>query len=779
MRIRKRNNRFTIKMQKKLLVMFLVILVSFVGLSYRLFAITRDRGEKYKKQVLSQQRYDSTTIPYKRGSILDANGSVLASSEKVYNVILDAVALTEKEEYMEPTMEALRSQFGINTGEVRSYVEANKEISRYKVLARRLEYEQISGFLELMNAEGSNVKGIWFEDEYKRVYPGGSLACDVVGFTTSDNVGSYGLEEYYNDILSGTAGREYGYLNDDSNLERTTIPAEDGNSIITTIDVNIQRIVEKYLAKFNEEYKDNFHEGNGANNVGCIMMDVNSGNVLAMATYPVFDLNDTRNTDALMGMRLLDAEGKKTQEYINAENIRTLEQDADALYQNLNALWKNFCISDTYEPGSVAKAFTVAAGIESGSITGNEGYTCNGSLNIGGHDIKCHNRWGDGYLTVAQGMEMSCNVNMMYIAQATGIDTFTEFQHIFNLGLKTNIDLAGESRTADLVYNDESLAGPMGPTELATGSFGQGFNVTMIEMMAGFCSLINGGYYYEPHMVSKIVSPSGATVQNIEPRILKQVISETTSAKVREMCNLVVSGENGTGKTARPAGYMIGGKTGTAETLPRGNKEYVVSFMGYAPVDDPQVAIYVVVDRPNIVGDLQADAKFATRIVKSILTEVLPYMGIFMTEELSDKEREELDALHIEIMTPPEGTGDGNTEDTSGENPPEGSQEGTGTAEPGENPEGSGTEGTGEGAEGAGEENAPREEPWKDFPIDPETGYAKDPETGAYVDPETGAVLGGSFEGGINPDAAAQASPEAGASPSPSAEASASPSPEA
>lgn len=764
---RKRGNRFTIKMQKKLLVMFLVILASFVGLSYRLFAITRDRGEKYKKQVLSQQRYDSTTIPYKRGSILDANGSILASSEKVYNVILDAVALTEKEEYLEPTMEALRSQFGIDTNEVRSYVEANKETSRYKVLARRLEYEQISGFMELMNAEESKVKGIWFENEYKRVYPGGSLACDVVGFTTSDNVGSYGLEEYYNDVLSGTAGREYGYLNDDSNLERTTIPAEDGNSIVTTIDINIQRIVEKYLAKFDEEYRDNFHEGNGANNVGCIMMDVNSGEVLAMASSPVFDLNDTRNTDALIGMRLLDKDGKKTQEYINTDNLRTLEQDADAMYQNLNALWKNFCISDTYEPGSVAKPFTVAAGIESGSITGNEGYDCEGSLWIGGHEIKCHNKWGDGYLTVSQGIEMSCNVNMMYVAQATGIDTFTEFQHIFNMGLKTNIDLAGESRTADLVYNESSLAGPMGPTELATGSFGQGYNVTMIEMMAGFCSLINGGYYYEPHVVSKIVSPSGATVQNIEPRILKQTISETTSAKVREMCNLVVSGENGTGKTARPAGYVIGGKTGTAETLPRGNKEYVVSFMGYAPVDDPQVAIYVVVDRPNIVGDLQADAKFATRIVRNILTEVLPYMGIFMTEELTDKEREELEALKIEIMTPPAGD-EGNPsegDDLSEENPDGTGEEGTAS---GENPE----EETGEGTEGEGEENKPREEPWKSFPIDPETGYAKDPETGAFVDPETGAVLGGSFEGGIDtssiaaPSASPEDSPEASASPS-------------
>lgn len=710
-------------MQKKLVVLFILVLLAFVGLSYRLFAITRDNGEQYKKQVLSQQKYDSLTLPYKRGSILDANGSILASSEKVYNVILDAVAVSEKEEYLEPTLEALRSQIGIDTSSVRSYIAANGETSRYYVLAKRQEYEQIQGLMELISEEESLVKGVWFEEEYKRSYPGGSLACDVIGFTTNDNVGSYGLEEYYNDVLSGTPGREYGYLNDDANLERTTIPAEDGNSIVTTIDANIQSIVEKYLKKFDEEYRNNRHEGNGANNTGCIIMDVNSGEVLAMASYPTFDLNDVRNLDALIGMRLLDAEGKKTEEYINEENLSTLGEDPNVMYQNLNALWKNFCISDTYEPGSVSKPFTVAAGIESGSITGNESYYCEGELHVGDHDIACHNTYGDGYLTVTEGIERSCNVNMMYVAMATGVNTFTEFQHIFNIGLKTNIDLAGEARTASLIYTKDTMR----VTDLATNSFGQGYNATMIQMMAGFCSLINGGYYYEPHMVKKIVSPSGATVQNIEPRLLKQTISETTSARIREMCNQVVAGENGTGKTARPAGYMIGGKTGTAETLPRGNNEYVVSFMGYAPADDPQIAIYVVVDRAN--NWPQDDAKYATRIVRNILTEVLPYLGIFMTEELSEKEIAELEELQIEIMTPPE--------------PEETGEEGS----DGE----SGQEGAGEGAEGAGtQEGAPEEksEPWKEFPIDPATGYAVDPSTGDYVDPITGFVYGSSFDGG-------------------------------
>ena len=729
--------KFTIKMQKKLVVLFIAVLLAFAGLFYQLYRISRDNGEQYKKQVLSQQRYDSTTIPYKRGTILDANGSVLATSEKVYNVILDSVTISEKEEYLEPTLSALQKEFGIDTASIRDYIEKNKETSRYHVLAKRLSYSEISDFLDMQNEEGSQIKGIWFDEEYKRVYPGNSLACDVIGFTTADNRGNYGLEEYYNDVLSGIPGREYGYLNDDSDLERKTIAAEDGNSLVTTIDANIQSIVEKYLLKFNEEYKDNFHPGNGAENVGCIIMKVDSGEILAMANYPNFDLNDTRNTDALMGMPLLDEKGNKTGEYLTEENMDVLD-DEEMLYQHLDALWKNYCISSTYEPGSVAKPFTVAAGVESGKITGTETYNCEGSLEIGGWPIRCHNRYGDGLLTVQEGIERSCNVVMMKIGQAMGTDTFVKFQHIFNFGLKTNIDLQGEARTASLIYTKDT----MGSTEMATNTFGQSFNVTMIQMITGFCSLINGGYYYEPHMVSKIVSPSGATVQNIEPRVLKQTISEDTSDMIREYCNTVVTGEHGTGKTARPAGYMIGGKTGTAETLPRKNRQYVVSFMGYAPADDPQIAIYVVVDRPNV--QYQDDAKFATRIVRGILTEVLPYMGIFMTEELSDSEREELEALQIEIRTAPA------TEDMT--------EEGGGTTEEGtgeENGEDTGTE---------GEEETEKEEVWKSFPIDPATGYAVDPNTGDMVDPVTGAVIGGSYdENAEEPDASP--SPEASADP--------------
>ena len=313
------------------------------------------------------------------------------------------------------------------------------------------------------------------------------------------------------------------------------------------------------------------------------------------------------------------------------------------MYQNLYNLWKNYAIQNTYEPGSTAKPFTVAAGLESGKMTGDEYYTCNGKLHIGNYDIKCHNYklGGDGTLSVQQSIEQSCNVALMLMGQQIGKSIFLDYQERFNFGLKTNIDLAGEARTESLVFNSTTL----GDTELATSTFGQGYNVTMIQMISAFSSLINGGYYYEPHMVSKITASDGSVVKNISPRIVKQTVSASTSEKIIQYCNGVVV--NGTGKTARPAGYAIGGKTGTAETVPRDKKNYVVSFMGYAPADNPQIAIYVVVDRPNAV--FQDDAKHATRIVRSVLTEVLPYLNIYMTEELSEEEMTELENLNISI----------------------------------------------------------------------------------------------------------------------------------
>lgn len=638
---------FTGKMQKKLVVLFLIVLLAFVGLSARMIYISNEDGEEYKRQILSQQSYASTTLPYKRGDILDKNGIKLAVSEKVYNLVIDCYNLLEKEDYLEPTLAALSTCFSeFDEGAARKYI-ADNPSSRYYVTLKQLTYDEISPFVKMQNDTENypGIKGVWFEEEYKRVYPNGALASDVIGFTGKDNTATFGLEGYYNDVLNGINGREYGYLNDDQALERTTIAATDGYNVVSTIDSNIQTVVEKYLYQFNEDNKNAARTGNGARNVACVIMDVNSGEVRAMASYPNFDLNDVRNTENLIGSRLYTAEGKMDEEgtVITEENVDEVLTDEDVLYQNLYNLWRNYCIQDTYEPGSTAKPFTVAAGLESGKMTGNELYTCNGQLHVGNYDIKCHNYklGGDGTLTVQQSVEQSCNVALMLMGEQIGKTTFLDYQERFNFGLKTNIDLAGESRTENLVFNASNL----GPTELATSTFGQGYNVSMIQMISAFCSLINGGYYYEPHMVSKITAADGSVVKNITPRIVKQTVSAQTSQKIIEYCNGVVV--NGTGKTARPAGYAIGGKTGTAETIPRDKKNYVVSFMGYAPADNPQIAIYVVVDRPNTV--YQDDAKFATRIVRNILTEVLPYMNIYMTEELSETELAELEELNIAV----------------------------------------------------------------------------------------------------------------------------------
>ena len=665
-------NRFTSKMQKKLVILFVMVLLAFVGLSVKLITINKNNGEQYKKQVLSQQQYESVSIPFKRGDILDSKGTKLAASEKVYNLVMDTKNLLKNEDFLEPTLTALKTCFtDFDESAVRSYISTNPT-SQYYVVLKKLTYDEISPFVQMQNdkKKNPNIQGVWFEEEYKRVYPNNELASDVVGFTGKDNVGSYGLEEYYNDILNGINGREYGYLNDDATLERTTIAATDGYNIVTTIDANIQQIVEKYLFKFNEENKNVARTGNGANNVGCIVMDVNSGQILAMASYPNFNLNDTKNADSLIGSKLVSKDGSVSLNDLNSiviteENKDELLSDEDTLYQNLNYLWKNYCISNTFEPGSTSKPFTVAAGLESGKMTGNEYYTCNGQLHVGDYDIKCHNYklGGDGTLSVKQAIEKSCNVCLMLMGRQIGKAVFLDYQNKFNFGLKTNIDLAGEARTDTLVFNSSN----MGETDLATNTFGQNFNSTMVQMITAFSSLINGGYYYEPHMVSKITASDGSVVQNISPRVLKQTISAQTSAKIIDYCNGVVT--EGTGKTARPAGYAIGGKTGTAETIPRDKTNYVVSFMGYAPADNPQIAIYVVVDRPNAV--FQDDAKYATKIVRNILTEVLPYKNIYMTEELTDTEQKELDDLDIAIKkgndTVSENDGTQVNEDVSGE----------------------------------------------------------------------------------------------------------------
>lgn len=622
-------------------VFYLVVLLAFVGLCTRLIFIVKDNNNEYKQIILAQQAYDSKTLNAKRGEIIDTNGTVLATSREVYNVVLDVKLLLDKceDEKSEAakiaTLDALSNIFGISRNDVTEYM-SEVPNSRYYVMKRNISYEEMSRFLPLITKPAKddeetslyneNITGVWFEKNYIRYYPLDSVACDVIGFSKSDGMASYGLEEYYNDVLVGTSGRRYGYLNSDEALEITTIPAVDGNTIVTTIDTNVQMIVEKYLKQFCEEYKDNARPGFGANNIGCIVMRANSGEILAMASYPDYNLNDTTDIS-----------------HIYTEEQIKLMGEEGTLKDAYNALWKNFCISDTYEPGSVMKPFTVAMGLETGKLTGNESYYCGGFSSVGGFDIYCHSVTGEGWLTVKGAVAQSCNVALMQMAEQIGIDTFLDYQNVFNIGLRTNVDLTGESRTDALVFNKKTL----NETELATASFGQGFNVTMIQMAAGYAALVNGGYYYEPHVVSQILNSAGSVVRNIEPRLIKQVVSNATSDIIREYCNGVVT--DGTGWRAKPAGYAIGGKTGTAETVPRGNGEYVVSFICHAPADNPEIICYVVVDRPNVY--VQEDAKYSSIVTRQILNEILPYLNIYMTEDISEAEKQELLELELSIYT--------------------------------------------------------------------------------------------------------------------------------
>ena len=643
--------RFRPYMRVKLVVFCFIVVLVVLFLIGRLINITSTSEAKYKKQVLSQQKYDSTTIPYKRGDILDRNGSTLAYSEKVYNVILDTKVMLDDEANYNPTLQALDSCFDVDMDKIKTYVSENESSQYYKV-AKQVSYDEKQAY-EAYVAEqeklaketakangtkntGAHIKGIWFEEEYIRKYPYTTLASDVLGFTGKDNVGQFGLEEYYNEVLNGTTGREYGYLNDDSELKRTIKPADNGNTVVSTLDLNIQTIVEKVINDYNEQLRDNFREGAGAENIGVVVMDVNDGSVLAMATNKGFDCSNpydlslyyTEEQVEAMKENMVDVD---TGEAPTEETKNTISEYSYVL----NQLWRNFCISDTYEPGSVAKPFTVAMCLEESVVHEGDTWQCNGFLNRGGHDINCHETSGHGLVGLSYSIQESCNVAMMYMSEKLGSEKFVKYQNAFGFGLKSNIDLTGEARTASLIHTIDT----MNVAELATSSFGQGFQVSMIQMAASFCSLVNGGYLYQPQMVRQILDENGSVVQNVEPLLIKQTISAATSEKLIQYLNATVT--DGTGRKAKPAGYAIGGKTGTSETIPRKNGQYVVSFMGYAPADDPQVLVYVVVDRPNG-PDQSVMTEYACWIARDIFADTLPYMNIFMTEELTEEQQQAL-----------------------------------------------------------------------------------------------------------------------------------------
>ena len=463
-----------------------------------------------------------------------------------------------------------------------------KEFEAYK--SARME----NGLTLEQEKERRNIKGVWFEEDYLRSYPFGSLACDTIGFTLSRDTADIGIEGYYNSTLTGSDGRQYGYFNNDSDVEQTIIEPTDGNNLVTTIDVGVQQIVEKYV--------DAFMESMGAANVGVIVEDPSTGEILAMDGGDRYDLNTPRDMSNIYSEEEIKQMNDK--ETVNA----------------LNDMWSNFCVTETYEPGSVVKPIVMAAALEMGVIGFNDNFVCDGGQSFGPDTfIKCA-VWPDahGTETLAEVIANSCNDGMMQIAAKMGNEQFLRAQSLANFGSRTGIDLPNEG--TGIIHTAET----MGVTELACSAFGQGFTCTMIQEINAMCSVINGGYYYQPHVVAEIQDSNGGSVKKISPILLKQTISSNISANIRTYMQSSV--ESGTSRYSKVQGYSSGGKTGTAEKYPRGNNKYLVSFIGFAPVDDPKVVVYVVVDEPN--ADNQATSTYPQYIAQAIMNELLPYLNV-------------------------------------------------------------------------------------------------------------------------------------------------------
>ena len=620
------------KTSKKLVGLFVVVVLALVSLAVRITYINATDGEQYRRIVMTQaqQQYDSRTIAFRRGDILDRNGTILAASEKVYNVILDCkVVNTEVEDadghtekrYMDPTIRALVKVLGMNESDIRKrLIDEETRTSQYQVLQKSVSITDKKAWEAYLDTdseenkdlapeevkERANIRGVWFEEIYDRVYPLNSLACDVIGFTYDGTTADWGLEGYYSDVLNGTNGRQYGYFNTDADVDQTIIPAVDGKNVISTVDINVQQIIRAALENFNSEMATDAGMTNGAKNIGVIVMDPDTGEILGMDSSRWFDLNEPRDLTP----------------FYSREDIAAM--DNAAMMDALNEIWSNFCVSDAYEPGSVFKPVTAAGALETGAIGNDSIFYCDGGEQIEDKYIQCDiYPSSHGEQTLQEAIMHSCNDSLMQIVSAMGEAAFLKYEETFGFGMRTGIDLPGEN--SGLLFEEKD----MGPVELATSSFGQGFTCTMIQEAAAIASLINGGCYYKPHVAKAITDQSGAVIQTIEPVLERRTVSEPVSAEIREMMGTVMS-IHGTGYLAKIPGYSMGGKTGTAEKLPRGEGNYVLSFVGFAPLNDPKVLVYVTVDEPNT--DAQETTIYAMSIARNIFTELLPYMNIYPDE---------------------------------------------------------------------------------------------------------------------------------------------------
>ncbi len=595
-------------MQYKLAFTFIVVVLALFALAFNLIRIFSSDGSDYAVEVLSQYKYSSSTIQARRGDIVDRNGTKIATSEQNYIIVLDPKVILYSENYTDITIQTLVESFGFNEVELRKAIADNSTGSYLRYLGKEtLSYDQVKVFedkVEEINSDKKSklrVKGVWFEIEYSRSYPFADSGCKVIGFTTSDSAdGLWGIENKYDSYLSGENGRVLSYLDENYDLERTVYEAEDGHTVVSTLDMSAQAILEANIDVFMEEV--------GGENVGVLLMNPNNGEILAMASNKRYDLNDPRNLTAY---------------YSEEEQASMSEQE---LQDARDKIWRNFCLSDSYEPGSTAKAITIAAGIEEGILHGTEEYLCDGAELRGGWLIRCNKREGHGILSLYGALDFSCNDALMQIGTALGPNLMYKYLELFGYGQFTGIDLPGEASCEGLLYT----ADKMGESELATTSFGQSYNITMVQQAAAYAAIINGGYYYEPRVVKEIRNQDGAVIEEVDSILVRQAISDDTSSMMRGMLLDVV--ENGTGSLCKIEGYQIGGKTGASEKLPRGTGDYVVSFISYISPDNPELLLYVVIDTPNI--EDQSSSAQAQYLARACWEDLLPYYNIFPNQEL-------------------------------------------------------------------------------------------------------------------------------------------------
>ncbi len=590
-RRRGKPKRFSRKMCITVFLVFCVCLFTFGVLLFKIYRINSKDGDRYRKEALSQQSYTNTVLNYQRGDVKDRNNTTLAVSVRKYDLVLEPRTLGKDEKKKQATIDAIAKTFGMASSVVEEVIQ-KKPNSMYEHIdgLKELPAKKVDKFKKQIKKE--RLEGVWFEEVYKRNYPLKTVGASIIGFMNSNNQGTYGVEEQYNSVLNGTTGREYGYFDSNMNLQRTIKEAKDGNSVVLTIDANVQKIIEDEIADFQKN-------GTGAKTIAMMVMNPKNGEILAMASNSTFDLNDPQNLASMYSEQKIAAMTDKEKN------------------ENLLSMWSNFCVGSAYEPGSTFKPFTIAAALDENIISGKSTFQCNGVKKVADREIHCSNRNGHGMLDLRHALMESCNAALMDIGLGLGRNKFSKYNKLYGFGQRTGVDLPGE--TSGLIHTKEEL----NPVELATSSFGQTQTVTMVQMLSGFSSLINGGNYYQPHLVKEIQNSNGDVVKTIDPVVVKRTTSEDTSSKLRSYLKSTV--EEGTAAPAQVKGYSIGGKTGTAEKRPVSAKKYLVSFIGCEPAEDPEVAYYVIIDEPHVKD--QAHSTYATEFSSKVMKRVLPFLG--------------------------------------------------------------------------------------------------------------------------------------------------------